>query len=134
MVRRASQRFMTSARDDQGVAAEGGERLTLPDEDSLLGLYYDGGRLPSPSGGFLMVLGVQPEAEGSGAVFLECTSSSLRYRMSVPKATRAERKKVRDLIDDGRDPECPRHQGQLLTRIRHDFACARCGVRYAKAK
>ena len=134
MVRFASQRLMTSARNDQNVAAESGQRPILPDEDDLLCLYYDGGRLPSPSGGFLMVLGVQLEAEGSGAVFLECTASSLRYRMSVPKATRAERKKVRELIDEGRDPECPRHQGQLLTRIRHDLACPRCGVRYAKAK
>ncbi len=125
---------MTSGRNDPSVAAESGERLTLPDEDSLLCLYYEGGRLPSPSGGFLMVLGVQPEAEGSGSVFLECTSSSLRYRMSVPKATRSERKKVRDLIDEGSDPECPRHGAQLLVRIRHDLACPRCGVRYAKAK
>ena len=125
---------MTSARNDQSVAAQSGERLTLPDEEGLLSLYYDGGRLPSPSGGFLMVLGVQPEVEGSGSVYLECTTSSLRYRMSVPKATRAERKKVRDLIDEGGDPECPRHRGQLLTRIRHDLACPKCGVRYAKAK
>ena len=125
---------MTSGRIDRSVAAESGERLTLPDEDSLLCLYYEGGRLPSPSGGFLMVLGVQAEAEGSGSVFLECTSSSLQYRMSVPKATRSERKRVRDLIDEGGDPECPRHRGQLLARIRHDLACPRCGVRYAKAK
>ncbi len=125
---------MTSPHHDQSVAEESGQRLTLPDQDLLLSLYYDGGRLPSPSGGFLMVLGVQPKADGSGSVLLECTSSSLPYRMSVPKATRAERKKVRDLIDEGGDPKCPRHQGQLLTRIRHDFACPRCGVRYAKAK
>ena len=125
---------MTSPRHDQSVAEESGQRLTLPDQDLLLSLYYDGGRLPSPSGGFLMVLGVQPKADGSGSVLLECTSSSLPYRMSVPKATRAERKKVRDLIDEGGDPKCPRHQGQLLTRIRHDLACPRCGVRYAKAK
>ena len=125
---------MTSAHNDQSMAAESDQRLTLPDEDGLLCIYYEGGRLPSPSGGFLMVLGVQPEAEGSGSVFLECTSSSLRYRMSVPKATRSERKKVRDLIDEGGDPECPRHRGQLLVRIRHDLACPRCGVRYAKAK
>ena len=120
---------MTSARNDQNVAAEG-----LLDEDGLLCLYYDEGRLPSPSGGFLLVLGVQPEADGSGSVFLECTSSSLRYRMSVPKATRSERKKVRNLIDEGGDPECPRHRGELLVRIRHDLSCPRCGVRYAKAK
>ena len=125
---------MTSARNDQSMAAESGQRLTLSDEDGLLSIYYEGGRLPSPSGGFLMVLGVQPEAEGSGSVVLECTSSSLRYRMSVPKATRSERKKVRDLIDEGGDPECPRHREQLLVRIRHDLSCPRCGVRYAKAK
>ena len=134
MAARASCRLVTSSGNDPAVAEESGQRLDLPDEDSLLGLYYEGGRLPSPSGGFLMVLGVHSEAEGSGSVLLECTSSSLRYRMSVPKATRAERKKVRDLIDEGGDPKCPRHQGQLLTRIRHDFTCPRCGVRYAKAK
>ena len=125
---------MTSTSKDESVAAKSGQRLSLSDEDSLLSLYYDGGRMPPPSGGFLMVLGVHPEAEGSGSVLLECTSSSLQYRLTVPKATRAERKKVRDLIDEGGEPECPRHQGELLVRIRHDFACPRCGVRYAKAK
>ena len=134
MAPRALRWLMNSSDNDPIVAEESDGRLDLPDEDALLGLYYDGGRLPSPSGGFLMVLGVQPEAEGSGSVLLECTSSSLRYQMSVPKATRSERRKVRDLIDEGGDPECPRHRGQLLTRIRHDLACPRCGVRYAKAK
>ncbi len=125
---------MSSSYGDQGVAAASHQRLTLPDADALLSLYYDGGRLPSPSGGFLMVLGVQAEDEGSGSILLECTASSLRYETSVPKATRSERKKVRDVIAEGSDPKCPRHQGQLLTRIRHDLACPRCGVRYAKAK
>jgi hypothetical protein len=125
---------MTSAHNDRGKEAESDERLTLPDQDSLLRLYYEGGRLPSPSGGFLMVLGVRPEDEGSGSILLECTTSSLRYQMSVPKATRSERKKVRAMIDEGSDPKCPRHQGQFLVRIRHDLACANCGVRYAKAK
>ena len=129
-----SRRLMTSPHNDRGVAAESDQRLTLPDEDRLLRLYYDGGRLPSPSGGFLMVLGVRPEDEGSGSILLECTSSSLRYQMRVPKATRSERKKVRAMIDEGSDPKCPRHQGQFLVRIRHDLACANCGVRYAKAK
>ena len=124
---------MTGLHNDRAVA-ESDQRLTLSDEESLLRLYYDGGRLPSPSGGFLMVLGVQPKGEGSGSILLECTSSSLRYQMSVPKATRSERKKVRAMIDEGSDPKCPRHEGQLLVRIRHDLACASCGVRYAKAK
>ena len=125
---------MTSSRNDQSAVAEHDERLTLSDEGGLLGLYYEGGRLPSPSGGFLMVLGVRPEDEGSGSILLECTSSSLRYQMRVPKATRSERKKVPDMIDEGIDPKCPRHEGQLLTRIRHDLACPKCGVRYARVK
>ena len=125
---------MTGLNNDRAVAAESDQRLTLSDEESLLRLYYDGGRLPSPSGGFLIVLGVRSEDEGSGSILLECTSSSLRYRMSVPKATRSERKKVRAMIDDGIDPKCPRHRGQLLVRKRHDLACPSCGVRYAKAK
>jgi len=131
---RASERLVTSLGNDSTGSSESGQRIDLPDQDGLLRLYYQGGRLPSPSGGLLMVLGVHPELEGSGSVLLECTTSSLQYRMSVPKATRAERKKVRDLIDEGGDPKCPRHEGQRLTRTRHDFACPKCGVRYAKAK
>ncbi len=127
-------RHMTSSRNDESLVAEDDQGLPLPELDDLLGLYYKGGRLPSPSGGFLMVLGVRPVDDGFGSILLECTASSLRYEMVVPKATRAERKKVRDMIDDGSEPKCPRHQGQLLTRIRHDLACPRCGVRYAKAK
>ena len=123
---------MTGSHNDGGAESDRG--LSLPDEDDLLGLYYDGGCLPSPSGGFLMVLGVRPEDEGSGLVLLECTSSSLRYQMNVPKATRSERRKVRDMIAEGSDPKCPRHHGEFLTRIRHDLVCSRCGVRYAKAK
>ena len=130
----ASRRLMSSPHTEPSVVAASDQRLTLPNADALLVLYYDGGRLPSPSGGFLMVLGVQAEDDGSGSMLLECTSSSLRYEMSVPKATRSERKKVRDMIAEGSDPKCPRHQDQLLTRIRHDLACPRCGVRYAKAK
>jgi hypothetical protein len=129
-----ARRVMTRPHSDSGGALESDRRLTVPDEDSLLSLYYAGGRLPSPSGGFLMVLGVRPEDEGSGSLLLECTSSSLRYQMIVPKATRSERKKVRAMIDEDSDPKCPRHQGQLLVRIRHDLACPKCGVRYAKAK
>ena len=125
---------MTGPRKHGGVKAKIARGLPLPEEESLLGLYYDGGRLPSPSGGFLMVLGVLPEDEGSGLVLFECMASSLRYQMNVPKATRTERKKVRDTIIEGSDPQCPRHHGEPLTRIHHDLACPRCGVRYAKAK
>jgi len=125
---------VTGPQLDQSVASIGDQPFTLAEEGTLLALYYDGARVPSPAGGFLMALGVRPEDDGSGSILLECNSSSLRYEMSVPKATRSERKRVRDMIAEGDDPKCPRHQGQLLTRIRHDLACTKCGVRYAKAK
>ena len=99
----------------------------------LLRLYYEGARLPSPPGGFLMVLRVQPEDDGSGSILLEGATSSLRYQLDVPKATRAERKRVRDGMQRGAEPECPRHAGQLLVRMRNDLICPKCGVRYAKA-
>lgn len=124
---------MTGSHVERSLA-KGERRLTLPDAAALRSVYYGGRRLPSPSGGFLMVLGVRPEDDGSGSLILECTSSSLRYELILPKATRSERQKVRAMIDDGYDPKCPRHSAQLLTRIRHDLACPRCGVRYAKAK
>ena len=107
--------------------------LGIPNPDDLLRLYYEGGQLPSPPGGFLMVLRVQPEDDGSGSILLECTASSLRYRLDVPKATRAERKRVRDGMDEGAEPKCPRHADQLLVRMRNDLVCPKCGVRYAKA-
>jgi hypothetical protein len=107
--------------------------LPLSDEKGLLRFYYEGNRLPSPTGGFLMVLRVQPEDNGSGSILLECNSSSLRYRLNVNKATRTERTNVREMVDEGREPKCPRHVDQLLIRVKNDFLCPLCGVRFAKA-
>jgi hypothetical protein len=132
-VRSASQRPVTGSHAKRSLA-KGEGRLTLPDQAELLPRYYDGGRLPSPSGGFLMVLGVQQREDGSGSIILECNSSSLRYEVIVPKATRSERQRVRAMITKGSDPKCPRHSDQPLTRTRHDLACPRCGVPYAKAQ
>ena len=68
---------MTGSHAERSLA-KGEGRLTLPDQAALLPLYYDGGRLSSPSGGLLMVLGVRQEADGSGSIILEGTSSPLR--------------------------------------------------------
>lgn len=114
-------------------AVEGDAPLPLSDEKALRMLYYEGNRLPSPTGGFLMVLRVQPEDDGSGSILLECNSSSLRFRLNVNKATRGERSKVKEMIVEGREPRCPRHIDQLLIRVRDDFLCPLCGVRFAKA-
>lgn len=106
----------------------------LPDEKALLRLYYEGGRLPSPTDGFLILLRVQPEADGSGSILFECNSSSLRFRLNVPKATRTERTKVKAMVEGAHEPKCPRHLGEeLLVRVKNDYLCPLCGVRYAKA-
>ncbi len=123
---------MSNTKPDS-VVDEAETPFPLSDEKGLLRLYYEGNRLPSPTGGFLMVLRVQPEADGSGSMLLECNSSSLRYRLNVNKATRTERAKVREMVDDGREPKCPRHVDQLLIRVKNDFLCPLCGVRFAKA-
>lgn len=113
---------------------EGPRILPLEDERERLEAYYEGRRMPSPMGGHLDPIRVQMEDDGSGTVILECTSSSLRFALPVKKATRTERRKVREMQDEDREPACPRHGAdQLLVRVGKDLACPRCGVRYGKA-
>ncbi len=111
------------------------DALQLDNEKQLLKQYYAGLRMASPNGGFLMLLGVRP-IDGGGAVgIFECSASSLRYEIEIPKATRTERKKVRDAMDDGEDPDCPRHgQGTRLVRAGRDLVCMGCGISYARAQ
>lgn len=112
----------------------GEETLPIKDTETLSQLYYAGAQLPSPMDGFLEVLHVQPEEDGSGTVFFECLSSSLRFRLPLQVATRTERRKVRERIDNGMEPECPRHAAGLrLVRLGRNLICPACGVRYAKA-
>lgn len=101
---------------------------------ALLETYYRGGRLPSPMGGFLELLGVRHEADGSGTVLFECSASSLRYELRVPRATRAERERVKAAQDAGEPPLCPRHVDPMrrLQRVDRHLACPLCGVRYGK--
>ena len=67
-------------------------------------------------------------------VIFECLSSSLRFRLPLKAATRTERKTVRNRMDAGMDPECPRHEGGLrLQRVGPNYICSACGVRYARA-
>ncbi len=122
---------MTNSRSASSSVSDAA--MGLSNSLDLLRLYYEGGQLPSPPGGFLMVLRVQPENDGSGSVILECTASSLRYRLDVPKATRTERKRVRDEMGERAEPKCPRHVDQFLIRMRNDLLCPKCGVKYAKA-
>lgn len=108
--------------------------LKLDNEKQLLKHYYAGQRMESPMGGYLMLLGLRQGEDGDSVGIFECSASSLRYELVIPKATRGERKKVKDAIDDGQDPDCPRHgQGLRLVRAGKDLVCMACGVAYAKA-
>lgn len=111
-----------------------GDVLQLDNDKQLLRQYYAGNQMPSPNGGFLILLGVRAADDGSAVAILECSVSSLRYEITIPKATRTERKTVKEIMDAGGDPDCPRHgDGIRLTRAGRDFVCTRCGVAYAKA-
>jgi hypothetical protein len=109
--------------------------LQLDDEKQTLKQYYAGVRIESPNGGYLMLLGIRPLEGGAAVGIFECSASSLRYELEIPKATRTERKKVRDLLDAGEDPDCPRHgPGTRLVRAGRDLVCMACGVAYARAQ
>jgi len=108
--------------------------LILPEDKFLYQAYYGGQQIPSPmSGGFLMLLGVRPH-QGDGAVALfECSASSLRCQLAIPKATRTERSKVKAVQEAGDDPECPRHGlGHRLVRTGKELTCRLCGISYGR--
>lgn len=109
----------------------GAERLN--NEKQLLKQYYAGQQMESPNGGFLMLLGIR-SAEGGAIGILECSATSMRYEILIPKATRAERRKVKEVLDAGDDPDCPRHgPGRRLVRAGRDVVCPDCGVAYGRA-
>lgn len=99
---------------------------------TLLEAYYKGGHLPSPMGGFFDPLRVRTESDGSGTVLLECSASSLRYELSVPKATRQEKAAVKAAQDADEPVVCPRHSEPTLRlrRVGGHLVCPQCGVRY----
>lgn len=108
--------------------------LQLDNEKQLLKQYYAGQQMASPNGGFLILLGVRSAADGSSVAIFECSVASLRYELPIPKATRTERKKVKEIVDAGDDPDCPRHgAGARLVRAGKDLVCTACGVAYARA-
>ena len=107
--------------------------LRLDDEKRVLKQYYSGAQMDSPNGGFLILLGIRPSEGGGSSGLLECSVSSLRYQISIPKATKTERRKVKDMLDAGDDPHCPRHGlATCLVRAGKNFVCNACGVAYAR--
>ena len=86
-------------------------------------------------GGVLHQLRVRPESDGSGMVIFECSASSLRYELRIPKATRRDKEKVKEQQKNGKEPLCPRHvdPAEKLLRSGDHLVCAKCGVRYGKS-
>jgi len=111
-----------------------GDVLQLDNTKQLLTQYYAGQQIESPNGGFLMLLGIRSNGDGSALGIFECSVSSLRYELTIPKATRTERRKTKEAIEAGGDPDCPRHgAGTRLVRAGRDFVCPACGIAYGRA-
>jgi hypothetical protein len=109
------------------------DALQLENQKQLLKNYYAGLQMESPNGGFLILLVIKPLDDGSATAFLECSASSLRYEIRIPKGGRAERKAVKEELDAGKDPVCPRHgTGFRLVRAGKNLVCSHCGVPYAR--
>ena len=84
-------------------------------------------------GGFLEPLRVRVEKDGSGTALFECSASSLRFELRLPKASTTERKKVKEAQDEGIEPDCPRHpSGTRLQRVDRYMVCPLCGVRFGR--
>jgi hypothetical protein len=108
--------------------------IPLPKSKKLLESYYVGRRLESPLGGFLDVLGVREGKDGLGKVLLECNTSSLRFVLVIPKATRSEKAKVKEGLEAGDDLFCPRHRPrQRLSKSGKNWICPLCGIPYGRS-
>jgi ribosomal protein S27AE len=120
-------------KETEAPAGSPGNPIPLPKSKKLLQRYYEGGRLPSPMGGRLEVLGVREGQHGRGRVMLECSASSLRFLLQLPRASREEREAVAETLAEGNDPTCPRHgPSQGLSKQGKRYLCPRCGVTFAR--
>jgi len=110
--------------------------LPLPEPRKQLRRYYAGDMMPSPQGGGLLeIVRIQPgkgTREG-GRVIFECLTSTLRYELRIPAASKEEKDAVRAMQDAGQDPTCPRHgESVRLLRVGPNMSCTQCGVAYGR--
>lgn len=111
------------------------QSLPLPEPRKQLRRYFAGERMKSPQGGLLEVVRIQPgrgERE-PGRIIFECLTSSLRYELAVPPATKGERDEVIQVQSEGGEPTCPRHgAGVRLLRAGPLLTCPLCGVAFGR--
>ena len=111
------------------------QALPLPELKKHLRRYFAGERMKSPQGGLLEVVRIQPARgeKDSGRVVFECLTSSLRYELAIPPATKAERDEIKRVQEEGKEPHCPRHGPSVrLLRAGPLLACPLCGVSYGR--
>ena len=78
--------------------------------------------------------GAGEEELGKGRVLLECNTSSLRFVLVIPKATRAEKAEMKGVIEKGDDLFCPRHGlDGPLSKSGKNWVCNLCGVSFGKS-
>lgn len=108
--------------------------LPLEDTKQLTKEFYAGVRMESPLGGKLELLGFQAQEDGSSLLVFECSASSLRFEMTVPKGTRRDREKIKEQVANGEDPVCPRCFSRYpLDRVGKNMRCSHCGVSFGGA-
>ena len=107
--------------------------IPLKADKALLKRYYSGQRLESPMGGFLELLGSQSQDNGSSRLLFECSTSSLRFELIVPKGSRGDREKVKKQFEAGEELLCPRCDNRKpMLRNGADLAC-QCGASFGRA-
>lgn len=135
MARRQKTKPKAKAKPRRRVRTSKSGLLLLPAERESLKRYYAEQPLSCPlgCGGRLERVRVQRAGSDGGRVLFDCQSCSLRYEMEIPPATRTERRKTREALEQGGEPECPRHGArQRLGRAGRELVCSLCGVLYAK--
>lgn len=104
-----------------------------PAEGAVLREYYGGDGMPCPvqCGERADVVRVSTNEDGSGVLWVECASCAQRESYHISPPTTSERKKVREMVESGREPSCPRHDPPVaLARVGRRLICPGCGVRY----
>lgn len=109
----------------------GGRSTRKPSKE--LESFYAAEDVPCPvgCGGVSEVLRVATASDGSGELWMECTSCAQRKRYTVPRASSEEKKRTLEAIEAGDSARCKRHADEMMLERRgRGLICPSCGVLY----